>query len=119
MKVIFHTYYLLPSPYPGPQVSGLANFAGQPPRHLMWAAVVKPTSLWQQLFSMVRPSVAKVANTNTGKAPSTATKQYIPHSFYIYTRPLCTWKSFQVKVRTKNGDLNSYHTATNLVCSAN
>ena len=88
----------------------------------MWAAVVKPTSLWQQLFSMVRPSVAKVADTNTGKAPSTPTKQYIPHSFYIYTRPLCTcdnWKSFQVKVRTKNGDLNSYYTATNLVFSGN
>ena len=88
----------------------------------MWAAVVKPTSLWQQDFSMVRPSVAKVANTNTGKAPSPPTKQYIPHSFYIYTRPLCicaNWKSFQVKVRTKIEDPNSYYTATNLVCSAN
>ena len=103
-------------------MSGLANFAAQPPQHLMWAAVVKPTTLWQQLFSMVRPRVAKVANTNTGKAPSPPTKQYIPHSFYIYTRPLCTygnWKSFQVKVRTKNGDLNRNYTATNLVCSAN
>ena len=79
---------MLPSPYPGPQVSGLANFAAQPPRHLMWAAVVKGTNLWQQLFSMVRPSVAKVANTNTGKAPSTP-----PSSTFltlsIFTLDLC------------------------------